>query len=90
MRGLMVGVFLLLNGVYMYEYLAVLIIILAISTLIEIAVLVYFWQTSDIKECNWLFCSFGKVEKSVEEIKNYSLIQECYKNNVKVNCSDLK
>jgi len=90
------GVFRLLNGVYMDDTLRTLLILLVISTLIEVGVLIYFWNNSDMKECNWLWCTFGKTE-SITTIENSSIIieqqfyhyRECYLNDVKVNCSDL-
>lgn len=67
------------------------ILIALILGLIGIWIYEVFWlmnmyANSDEVNCNWLWCEFKTTFRTIDE--KTVINQECYKNNVKVNCSD--
>jgi hypothetical protein len=64
----------------------ILFIILIIGSLFEIGLLVFAYINVDEVECNLLWCSFSNSYSSSTYIEK----SECYINDIKVNCSEIK
>ncbi len=59
-------------------------IVVVLCCLFEVGLLAYAYFNADKVTCNWIWCEFTQ-ERTTMESRAYS---ECYRNNVKINCSD--
>jgi hypothetical protein len=58
-------------------------IIIVVLAVYEAVILGIGFFGADKVECNWLYCTFTKERRTIEQNS------ECFENGVKVNCSDL-
>lgn len=63
---------------------ASLIIIVILYFAYEIVIFSILYINADEVNCNWLWCEFKQQRTTIES----RITRECFKNNVKVNCSD--
>lgn len=65
--------------------LVIMIIIIVIPLIIEVGILTYSWYHADEVKCNFLWCEFIE-RRGTSNITSY---QECYENNVRINCTGI-
>lgn len=63
-------------------------ILVLIAIILDMVFMFYLWKTSDYHYCNGLFCTF--VKERERTIVNKTIIEECYINGVRVNCSEIE
>ena len=73
----------------------ILLLIIFICGIFEVSILVYAYFNADRVECNLLWCNFiterNLKEEQVTNIKSSTIIEttDCYKNGIKINCSEI-
>lgn len=69
--------------------LGTLLVLTIIAVLVEGFILLYVFINSDTQECNMFWCTFTTTGEENYTVKTYNENSECYKNDVKVHCSNL-
>ena len=60
------------------------VIIMAVATIAEAAILLYSYLNADKIKCNWIWCEFTTEHRTIEQNS------ECYTNGQRVNCSEFR
>ena len=61
-----------------------LIVVIILYFIYEIVIFSVIYINADEVNCNWFWCEFKQQRTTIES----RITKECFKNNVKVNCSD--
>jgi hypothetical protein len=65
------------------------VIIMAVATIAEAAILLYSYMNADKIKCNWLWCEFITERSSIIQRTTIEQTSECFENGIKINCSEM-